>query len=220
MFASSLDLADDLSQREVGRPLAIRDAAPDQHGGVAVELGRQLARKPGLADPGLAQDQGEAAVALIDDARENLVERGQLHPASDQRRLEMPRERRHAFHDVEDPRHVAPFAADGLGHNRVAKEPEGGRPGQDLGRARPLLEPPGECDRRSRYEAVAGFVGSCENLAVLDRDPQIDPFLAVALEHVDQCCDLCLQLSRSARGTERVILVRARHSEDSHHLVA
>src|SRR5436305_718624 len=69
-LASIPDLADDLRQREVGRSLAVRSAAPDQHSGITVELGRQLARKPRLADPGLAQDQDEAAAALIHDSGE------------------------------------------------------------------------------------------------------------------------------------------------------
>ncbi len=82
------------------------------------------------------------------------------------------------------------------------------RADQDLARAGLLLEPRREVDRLAGGERRLGLVG--DDLARLDPDPRLEPELADALERREGGAD----------GPLRVVLVRERHAERSHHGVA
>ena len=97
-------LVDDLPQREEGDPLAVREAPPDEHSGVARRrLSSSSRGEPRLADAGGSEQREEDESALADSAPERRVELLELVRAADERRLQPAFECRRAVDEVDQP---------------------------------------------------------------------------------------------------------------------
>ena len=71
-------LADDLGERQVGRSLAVGDAAADEDRRLSAERGYELGNQPCLADAGLSEHRYDAAPSLCSNCVESESEGGQL----------------------------------------------------------------------------------------------------------------------------------------------
>ena len=77
-----------LGQRRERGALAVRQAAPDQHGRLGLEQRDELAHEPALADARVADERDELRAAFPADAVEGRSQRGELMVAADERRRE------------------------------------------------------------------------------------------------------------------------------------
>ena len=85
------DLADDLRQRPVGDPLAVGEAAADDHARPTARGGEQLTDEARLANPRLTDNGAQPARPLRGGALELVLKRRQLRAATDERRIGPPR---------------------------------------------------------------------------------------------------------------------------------
>ena len=109
---------------------------------------------------------------------------------------------------------------DRLDRDRVAHEPEGRLPDQDLARGGGLLEAGGDVDRVAGHERLPGRALSGHDLAGVDPDAQRDPRAEALLELGVQRRQALLHLPGGAHGSQRIVLVRERDPEDRHHRVS
>ena len=125
-------IANDVPQGPVRDPLSVREAAADEHRRLVANLGQELSRQPGLADPRGAENRDEAGRLIA----YRLLERGaqlrKLVLSPDHRRVESARDRGRARDDAEQPpgldRLALPFQVERierLDEHRVAHEPVG-----------------------------------------------------------------------------------------------
>ncbi len=140
--------ADDLAEGPEGDPAAVRDAAAPEHGAAAADAREELAREPGLADPGWSEhEDGDAAAPLLRPA-EGGLKALQLAAAADERPVAAPA---HAFRRRVDSGHAPCLERQRLPFRREwrhrlehgCSRHELGRHGaeQDLARSQP--PPPG-----------------------------------------------------------------------------
>ena len=75
---------------------------------------------------------------------------------------------------------------DGLGDDRVSKQREGCSAYENLIHPRCSFKPLRESDGRASDETVAGRIATCQDLAGVDPDAQLDPPAALVLELLGQ----------------------------------
>ena len=88
---------------------------------------------------------------------------------------------------------------------------------QNLAGVRGLLQPGRNVDGVSSCEAL---LGSGNDLAGVDPDPQLELRFVVALQLTVQVIELRAEILRGADSAQCVVLVHLRHAEDGHHGVA
>ena len=82
-------------------PFAVREAAPDEHVGVATERRGHLPREPRLPDPGWPERRDEVTRSVGQRLVEGRPDAGELVAAAHERRVEPALERRRALDDAE-----------------------------------------------------------------------------------------------------------------------
>ena len=213
------DREQDLDQRPVGDVLAVVQAAGAQNVGGLVRAREELRDEPGLTGAGGSQQREQVAGAR----RHNSLEVGQepvplTHP-SDERRVEMPRERiRRQVHSKQlesrDPL-ALPLELqrlDGLHRHGIPHERERLGADQDLARRRGLLEP------RRNVHCITG--GEClplagHHLARVDARAEGQRHRQLLAQRPELLADL----RRRAHRAQRVVLVRDRDAEHCHHRI-
>ena len=143
--------ADDLADRPVGDALSVGEAATTQHGHTVSDAADQLVDQARLPDPGSAEEGEQVHCSLSRGALERLPQRGQLALPAYQRRIEVvnPRAATGGYRDQSEGGHRVDLALerqllDRVGRHRLAHQPFGGRPDQDLPGGRGLLQPCGD----------------------------------------------------------------------------
>ena len=158
------DLFDDLGERQVGRALGVGDAAAGEDARLLRERPGELGGEPRLADPRLAEHDDPAAGGRCGGLAHGKHEPLELGPATDERRVGAPRDRRRALDELDEP---VP-ALGRLRPRRAGRLRGSGRPEQDLPLPRALLHPPRGRQRPTREDAT---VLADEHLARLHRGP-------------------------------------------------
>ena len=100
---------DEVAERPVRDPLAVRDASAFEHPRIACDGGDELARQPRLADSGPTEDREEGCGAFLHRGVEGIAAVGQLALSADERRLEVAA---HRERPLDDP--VERVGGDGL----------------------------------------------------------------------------------------------------------
>ena len=217
-----LQLSHDLDNRQVGDPVAVRNAAAANHSR-PVERRQELVGEPGLADARGAEDRDQLAAAVAPGALEAVEEPAELLPATDHRHVEMPAEAALRVHADEPPRRQRFALAlhgqrlDGVCNHRGSHERERFRSEQDLVRPRGLLQASGDVDRIADGEPV---FGSGDHLPRVHSDPERQPCPVLALELVVEVAGSLAQRGCGTHGAKGVVFVQHRHAEDGHDRVA
>ena len=202
------ELLDDLDRGPVGDPLAVGQAASADDR--CVDVGEELLREARLADARRPEDREQGARPLRSHAFPGAGEQLRLAAPAHERCVEPP-DVRHFAGDRNEPvcgqRLRLSFRLERreqLHLDRVPHEPVGIRAQQHLTDPGRLLESRRDVDRVARDERVGR---ARDDLASVDADPYVD-------------LDRVAELQRRSHGTERIVLVHLRHTEDRHHGVA
>lgn len=184
----------DLPERLVGRALAGRSAAADEHGRSTCQGRDELVREPGLADAGIPDERHEPECAPGLGMVEGGSKPSEGSRPADQPRVEAVRERgRIGKHGCESQRFVVGLK---LREHRMTDEARVRRSEQDGARLGGGAQPEGSTHDVSADRRAVG-----DHLSGLDADA----------EPVD-----VLQLGRSLDRAERVVFVERRDPEDAH----
>ncbi len=224
---SSGGVANDVPQGPVCDPLAVGEAAANEHRRLVAYLGQELLGQPGLADARGAENRHESR-GLIP---YRLLERGaqlrKLVLSPDHRSVEAARECGSARDNPEQPPGPDWFALalqveriERLCEHRVAHEPMGRVSDQDLAGARRRFEALRDDDGLTRDERVASGRISGDDLPRVDPGPcaELDPVLRAQL--LVQRPKRLPHLAGGADGPQRVVLVDDRDAERGHDRVA
>ena len=163
---------EDLAQRPIRNPFAVRETAPDEDGCLAAQRARDLACQSGLADPGRSEHGDKAASSFRHCRFECSTHSRELLSASDQRSIEPPVESRRVFNDPQEPvgrkRLRFPLQLerlDRLDLDCIPREPHCRLTDKNVARLRRLLEPGRDVDGVARRQAL---LGAGDNFARVD----------------------------------------------------
>ena len=213
-----------LAQRPQGDPVPGGEAAPDEHLRLALERREELAHKPALADAGVADHRYERRTALEADAVEGRSQERELVGAADERSCDgrCPEPLSRIAITLHEPGHKRLGVS--VQRERLADRAElevranGARSpigDDDRSRLRDLLEARGDVDGAARDVDIASCHARSEHVARAQADTdcqrlrRVKGFVeaAKALEHAPRC----------AHGSDGVVLVHRRDTEDGHH---
>ena len=210
------DRDQDLDERPVGDPLAVREAAPAQDVGRVADALEEVGDEARLPDPGRAEQREEPARAVGDRILVVAPQPLPLALAADERRLEVPCERRGAADaprgaGTPRPARDFPFSASGstaLDADGIAHEQSRLGADQCLSCGGRLLEAGCDVDGIAGDERLA--LSADDDLAGVDADPSLEPVLR----------DRGAHLRGGPNRAQGVVLVRDRDPEHGHHRVA
>ena len=221
------EVADDLRERPVRDPLAVRETVTGQHPRLAWEAGSELGEQPCLADPRLAHHGDQPAAWPSDRLVERPPQQRQLRVSADEDGLWVPADRLGVGSNLREPERLDRLRLavqiqrrHPLDLDRIAQQLAGERPDQDLARPRRLLQPSGDVDRIPRRERRARPEIAGHHLTRVHADPHADPNAALLLQLVVQAFQRPPHLERGPDRPQRVVLVHQRHPEHRHHRVA
>ncbi len=209
------DRDQDLDQRPVGDPLAVREAPPAQDVGRVADALEEVRDEARLPDPGRAEQREQPARAVGDGVLVVAPQPLSLALSADERRLEVPGERGGAADHLEEAEGLDGLRLalqrerlDGLDLHRVAHEHASLSADQRLSRRSRLLEARSDVDGVARDERLA--LAADDDLAGVDADPRLEPVLG----------DRGAHLRGSTDRAQGIVLMRDRDPEDRHDRVA
>ena len=218
----------DVAQRPEGDAVAVVQAAAlDDPRPATAGARHHLARQPGLAQAGVAEDRDQARRARVDRLQEDAVDGGELVLAADHRAVCAPDVAVQALgRDQPVGRHLLALALererlDRLGLDRVAHQAIGARAEVDLVLGRRLLEPGGDIDRVAGRELLLGrriVVG--DDFAGVDAGAVREDDAVARLQIDVDALEHGLHPRRGPDRAQRVVLVRQRQAEHGHDRVA
>ena len=222
------EISDELDERPVRDPRAVREAAARHDAARPLVTLRDLARQPRLPDARRARAMSTTRIGPSAKPRSIWPPNARdLGDPADERRVE-PAGVAAALASTSSSRSRDDLAALALraeplprpDRDRVLDERIRRRPDQDAARLRRLLEALRQVDRVTGDEGFSGRRIARDDLSGVDPDPagQLDP--PPLAELVVQPVETSLHLPPGPHGAERVVLVDDRDAEDGHHLVA
>ena len=108
---------------------------------------------------------------------------------------------------------------DGRDLDGILDQPVRDLPDHDLSRRGRLLEACGHVDGVSGHETLSGRRISGDHLARVHPDPDLDPDTVIALQFGVQRLERFAHAARRPNRADRIVLVRARDTEDRHHRI-
>ncbi len=198
---------DHLPDRPVRDPLPVGEAATSEDGRLAGDGSGQLLGKPGLADPGRAENSDEVAAPIAHRALESLAKNEELVLAPHQRRTEAARVTGDIRKDIEQAkgRHALAFPLqrerlDTLGAHGIPDEHVSAFSEQDITWLRGLLEPSGDVYSIAEDKGSIRVAFGDHDLARVNARAGAEPHAEIPLELLAESLEPLTHLSG---GTNR-----------------
>ncbi len=218
---------DDLGNRPVGDPLAVRQTVAAQDRRLAGEAGDELGNEATLADAGRAEQGEQAGGPVVDGPSEGLLEAGQFSFSADERAFESAAPAGLPGPDgqeaIGDDRQSLALGCDrlhALDLDSIADEVQGDRSEEDLAGRSGLLEACGGIDRVAGHEGLAGRRVAGHDLAGVDAGTELDRDTAAGAELGVEGGQLGRDLGRGPDRPKSIVLMEGGDTEDGHDGVA
>ncbi len=220
---------EDLRERPVRDPLAVREAPSSNHGGaVSLRPQEELRGETALPHTGVAVDRDEVRPALGRRSPEHRQEQRELLVTTDHRGVKprhpavldgcRPLQQLHRRHRLSLSFQVEPRR---LAEPEAPRSSGGSLRRQDAAGLRGALETCRDVHRIARHHRLAGLrIDGREDLTGVDPDPDLQRDAAGGHEPVVHVAQPLPHPERRPEGADGVVFVRGRNTEDRHHRVA
>ena len=218
---------DDLDERPVGDPVAVRQAAALEDVSVLAQRRDELGRESRLADARVAENGDDAAGPLQHDLVEGRAKPRELDDTADERRVEPPGHTGGAGEHVVEPPRLDRLRLPFQLERRIGSATTASRTSLIVESPTRISPPPAadfeplrDDDRVAGRERVPLLRVACDHLAGVDTGANLDPDSVRGVEPVVQLCERLAELDCRANGAQRVVLVHDRDPERGHDRVA